>query len=263
MSDGEYMKTIILAGGLGTRLAEETIIRPKPMVEIGGYPILFHVLSIYAAHGYKDFVIACGYKGEFVKDYFCNFRLRNSDIYVDLGNGQIKELGSRGPDWRVNLVDTGLHTQTGGRAKRCAQAIGGQTCMMTYGDGVGDIDIGKLVAFHRKQGRLATITAVRPPARYGVLLFDGDRVASFSEKPQVGEGWINGGFMVLEPGVMDYIEGDDTVFERGPLEKLARDGQLAAFRHEGFWQPMDTMREKQILEELWQSGKAPWKVWKQ
>jgi len=257
------MKTIILAGGLGTRLAEETIIRPKPMVEIGGYPILFHVLSIYAANGYKDFVIACGYKGEFIKDYFCNFRLRNSDIYVDLGNGQIKELGIRGPDWRVQLVDTGLKSQTGGRTKRCGAIIGQETCMMTYGDGVGDIDIRKLVAFHRKQGRLATVTAVRPPARFGAMVFDGDRVASFSEKPQVGEGWINGGYMVLEPGVMDYIKGDETVFEREPLEKLAKDGQLAAYRHEGFWQPMDTMREKQLLEDLWQSGKAPWKVWKE
>ena len=256
------MKTIILAGGLGTRLAEETVVRPKPMVEIGGYPILFHILSIYASYGYKDFVIACGYKGEYIKDYFCNFRLRNSDLCVDLGNGDIQELGARGPDWRVNLVDTGTQTQTGGRAKRCGALIGNETCMLTYGDGVGNIDIGKLVAFHKKQGRLATITAVRPPARFGALVFDGDRVMAFQEKPQVGEGWINGGYMVLEPEAMNYIEGDETVLERGPLESLAKDGQLAAYRHEGFWQPMDTMREKQLLEESWQSGKAPWKVWK-
>jgi glucose-1-phosphate cytidylyltransferase len=255
------MKTIILAGGLGTRLAEETEMRPKPMVEIGGHPILFHIMSAYAAHGYEDFIVACGYKGDFIKDYFCNFRRRNSDILVDLSKGHLAELNPRGPDWRVNLVDTGLHTQTGGRVKRCAPLLAGEACMMTYGDGVGDIDIAKLVAFHRKQGRLATVTAVRPPARFGALVFDGDRVASFSEKPQVGEGWINGGFMVLEPKVMDYIEGDESVFERGPLERLAQDGQLAAYRHEGFWQPMDTLREKHLLEKLWQSGKAPWKVW--
>jgi len=256
------MKTIILAGGLGTRLPEETVVRPKPMVEIGGIPILHHILSIYAAYGYKDFIIACGYKGEYIKDYFCNFRLRNSDLRVDLGAGTVKELGTRGPDWQVTLVDTGNQTQTGGRVKRCAPVVGNETCMMTYGDGVGNVDIGKLLAFHRQQGRLATITACRPPARFGALVFEGDRVAAFSEKPQVGEGWINGGYMVLEPKVMDYIEGDETIFERGPLERLAKDGQLAAYRHDGFWQPMDTLREKQLLEELWQSGKAPWKVWK-
>jgi glucose-1-phosphate cytidylyltransferase len=257
------MKTIILAGGLGTRLAEETVVRPKPIVEIGGHPILYHILQTYAAHGHKDFIIACGYKGEFIKDYFCNYRMRNSDILVDMARGSVQELSARGPDWRVNLVDTGLQTQTGGRVKRCAPLVAGETCMMTYGDGVGDIDIGRLMALHKKHGRLATITAVRPPARFGALVFDGDRVASFSERPQVGEGWINGGFMVLEPRVMDYIEGDDTILERGPLERLAQDGQLAAYRHEGFWQPMDTLREKQLLENLWQSGKAPWKVWKE
>jgi len=254
------MKTVILAGGAGTRLSEETVLRPKPMVEIGGLPILHHILGIYSAHGHRDFVIACGYKGEAIKEYFCNFRLRNNDVYVDLGTGKIQEMNSRTPEWRLNLVDTGLHTQTGGRLKRCAPWVQGETFMMTYGDGVGDIDLSRLLAFHRSQKRLATITAVRPPARFGAIVFDGDLVSTFSEKSQVGEGWINGGFMVLEPRVLDYIDGDESVFERGPLERLAKDGQLAAYRHEGFWQPMDTLREKQLLEKLWQSGKAPWKV---
>jgi glucose-1-phosphate cytidylyltransferase len=259
------MKTIILAGGLGTRLAEETAIRPKPMVEIGGLPILHHILSIYAAQGYKEFIIACGYKGEFIKDYFCNFRLRNDDMLVDLAAGKIHETKRRAPDWRVHLLDTGIATQTGGRVKRCQPLVLGETCMVTYGDGLGNVDINALVAYHRKQRRLATITAVRPPSRYGALVFDptGIGVASFSEKPQMGEGWINGGFMVIEPKVMDYLEGDDTIFERGALERLAQEGQLAAYRHEGFWQPMDTIREKQLLENLWQSGSAPWKVWKE
>jgi glucose-1-phosphate cytidylyltransferase len=255
------VKTIILAGGAGTRLAEETVLRPKPMVEIGGMPILQHILSIYAAHGFKEFVIACGYKGEYIKEYFCNYRFRHSDIYLELATGQNLLTNSKAPDWRLNLVDTGLATQTGGRIKRCTPWVKDGTFMMTYGDGVGNIDIGKLVAFHKKHGRLATMTAVRPPARFGALMFDGDKIASFSEKPQVGEGWINGGYMVLEPKVLDYIENDETIFERDPLERLAADGQLAAYRHEGFWQPMDTIREKQLLETLWQSGKAPWKVW--
>ncbi len=255
------MRTIILAGGAGTRLAEETVLRPKPMVEIGGLPILCHIMSIYGAYGFKEFVVACGYKGEFIKDYFCNHRLRNSDVFVDLRAGKIDELNSRAPDWKVHLVDTGLSTQTGGRVKRCKPFINNETFMLTYGDGVGNVDVKKLVAFHKAHGKLATLTAVRPPARFGAIIFDGDRVDTFSEKPQVGEGWINGGYMVLEPRVLDYIDTEETIFERGPLERLAADGQLMAFKHDGFWQPMDTLREKQLLETLWQSGTAPWKVW--
>jgi glucose-1-phosphate cytidylyltransferase len=255
------MKTIILAGGLGTRLAEETTVRPKPMVEIGGRPILWHILNIYAAYGFKDFVIACGYKGEQIKQYFHDFRLSDSDICVDLGRGSVDLMNTRAPDWRIWVIDTGVNTQTGGRLKRCLPWIDNQTFMMTYGDGVGSIDVKALTAFHRAHGRLATITAVRPPSRFGGLEFDGDRVVRFSEKPQIGEGWINGGFMVMEPGALDFIEGDETIFERGPMEKLAQAGQLMAFRHEGFWQPMDTLREKQLLETLWQEGKAPWKTW--
>jgi glucose-1-phosphate cytidylyltransferase len=224
-------------------------------------PILQHIMNIYAAHGHKDFIVACGYKGEFIKDYFCNYRLRTSDVRVDLGTGHVEQTKSRAPDWRVNLVDTGAETMTGGRLLRCAPYLGNETFMMTYGDGVGSVDITKLLAFHKKNGKLATITATRPPARFGAMLFDGDRVASFSEKPQLGEGWINGGFMVLEPGVIDYCEADETIFERGPMERLAADGELMAYRHDGFWQPMDTIREKQLLEHLWNSGKAPWKVW--
>ena len=254
------MKTVILAGGLGTRLSEETALRPKPMVEIGGHPILWHILNIYAAHRFNEFVIACGYKGEYIKEYFCNFRHRHCDLSVDLRRGQIEVHDNRAPDWKVMLVDTGIETQTGGRVKRGGKFADG-TFMMTYGDGVGNIDITRLVAFHKAHGKLATLTAVRPPARFGGLTFDGDKILEFSEKPQIGEGWINGGFMVLEQAVLDFIEGDETIFERGPLERLARDGQLVAFRHEGFWQPMDTIREKHLLETLWQSGKAPWKVW--
>ncbi|MCL2646594.1 MAG: glucose-1-phosphate cytidylyltransferase [Phycisphaerales bacterium] len=254
------MKTIILAGGAGSRLAEETIVRPKPMVEIGGIPILQHILSLYADHGHKDFIIACGYKGEFIKEYFCNFRFRNSDVYFDLATGKSLLTNSKIPDWRLNLVDTGLTTQTGGRIKRCSPWIQKETFMMTYGDGVGNVDIAALLKFHRTHGRLATMTAVRPPARFGSLTFDGDRVTCFSEKPQVGEGWINGGYMVLEPQVLNYIDDDATIFEHAPLEQLAAEGQLAAYKHEGFWQPMDTLRDKQLLENLWQSGKAPWKV---
>jgi glucose-1-phosphate cytidylyltransferase len=255
------MKVILLAGGLGTRLAEETALRPKPMVEIGGHPILWHIMNIYAAHGFNEFVIAAGYKNEFIKDYFYNFRMRSSDVKVDLRSGKAELLNDQTPDWQVVVTDTGANTQIGGRVLRCRKWLDNQTFMMTYGDGVGNIDIKALLAFHRAHGKLATITAVRPPSRFGGLLFDGDRIKTFSEKPQIGEGWINGGYMVLEQGVMDYIEGDQTVFEREPLENLAKAGQLMAWRHEGFWQPMDTLREKQMLESLWQSGKAPWKIW--
>ena len=255
------MKTVILAGGLGSRLAEETTVRPKPMVEIGGRPILWHIMNVYAAHGFRDFVVACGYKGEVIKQYFTDFHLHDSDMTVDLREGRVEVHSKRGPDWRVTLVDTGAETQTGGRVKRAGAWAGGETFLMTYGDGVGDVDVRAAVEFHKSHGKLATITAVRPPARFGGLEFDGDQVVRFNEKPQIGEGWINGGYMVLEPAVLDYIAGDETIFEREPLERLAADGQLMAFRHEGFWQPMDTLREKLLLEELWRSGNAPWKVW--
>ena len=257
------MKVVILAGGHGTRLAEETVVKPKPMIEIGGKPIIWHIMSIYAAHGFADFIVACGYKGEILKEYFSHFYLHHVDITLDLSKGTEDVQSRRGPDWRVSLVDTGLATQTGGRVKRLREWIGNKTFMLTYGDGVGNVDITALLAFHKSHRRLATVTAVRPPARFGGLVFNGDQVVEFSEKPQVGEGWINGGFMVLEPEVLDYIKGDETILEREPLERLAADGQLVAFRHEGFWQPMDTFREKQLLEELWRSGKAPWMVWKE
>jgi len=253
------VKTVILAGGLGTRLSEETQILPKPMVEIGGHPIIWHIMGIYAAAGHHDFLVACGYKGEILKSYFSNFCLHHADLTANLGTGRVSIANNRAPDWEVSLVDTGSETQTGGRIKRLAPWIGDETFMMTYGDGLGDIDINALQAFHRSHGRLATITAVRPPARFGGLEFQDDRVVCFTEKPQIGEGWINGGYMVLEPGVMEYIDGDQTVFEQGPLQKLASAGQLMAYRHEGFWQPMDTLREKHLLEEIWQSGDAPWR----
>jgi glucose-1-phosphate cytidylyltransferase len=254
------MKTVILAGGMGTRLTEETVLRPKPMVEIGGKPMLWHIMNIYAAHGFREFTVAAGYKAEFIKEYFSRFHLLHADIRVDLATGSTQLLNSQAPNWSVEVVDTGISTMTGGRIKRLKQWVQG-TFLMTYGDGVGSIDIQKLVAFHKAKGGIATVTAVRPPARFGGLTFEGDRVKEFSEKPQVGEGWINGGFMVLEPAIFDYIEGDQTVFERAPMEAVAREGKLFAFKHEGFWQPMDTLREKQMLEQLWESGKAPWKVW--
>jgi glucose-1-phosphate cytidylyltransferase len=255
------MKVIILAGGLGTRLAEETTVKPKPMVEIGPWPIIWHIMSIYASHGFKSFLVACGYKGDMIKDYFANYTLRGSDLTVQLGSGVVTMNNVKAPDWQVELVDTGIASMTGGRVKRLARHIGHEPVMLTYGDGVGNVDIAALVAFHRRHGKLATLTAVRPPARFGGLELRGDDVLRFSEKPQIGEGWINGGFMVLQPEVLNYIEGDDTILERAPLERLAAEGQLAAFRHDGFWQPMDTIRDKLLLEQLWQSGKAPWKTW--
>jgi glucose-1-phosphate cytidylyltransferase len=255
------MKVVILAGGLGSRLSEETSARPKPMVEIGGKPILWHILNIYAAQGFRDFVIACGYKSEIIKEYFRNFYYHNTDLIVNLRDGSCSTLNSNSPDWRITLVDTGLETMTGGRLLRLASAIGQETFMVTYGDGVGNVDVRSLEAFHRGHGGIATVTAVRPPARFGGLVFDGDRVAEFSEKPQTSEGWINGGFFVFGPRIFEYLEDDQTVLERTPLERLSRDRQLFAFRHNGFWQPMDTLREKQLLESLWASGQAPWKIW--
>jgi glucose-1-phosphate cytidylyltransferase len=256
------MQTVILAGGLGTRLAEETATRPKPMVEIGGKPFLWHIMNIYASHGHKEFLVACGYKGEMIKEYFHRFFDHNSDFVVDLKNGSIQTLNAASIDWRVGVVDTGRDTQTGGRILRMQRWMKNERFMATYGDGVGAVNIGELVAFHEAHGRLATVTAVRPPSRFGGLLLADDAVGEFTEKPQGGEAWINGGFFVFEPAIFDYLEGDHSVLEGEPLERLAADGQLMAYRHEGFWQPMDTLREKQLLEDLWSSGEAPWKTWR-
>lgn len=254
------MKTVILAGGFGTRLSEETTMRPKPMVEIGGRPILWHVMSIYGAHGFEEFVIACGYKGEVIKQYFNDFFHHQSDWFVDLSSGQRTIVAQRTPDWRVHLVDTGSNTLTGGRLLRLRELLEPETFMVTYGDGLSDVDVPALVEFHRSHGRLATVTAVHPPARFGALELDGDQVAIFSEKPQTSVGWINGGFFVFEPGVLDLIEGPDSSLERDVLELLASKGELKAFRHDGFFQPMDTLREKNLLEALWARGEAPWVV---
>jgi glucose-1-phosphate cytidylyltransferase len=254
------VKTVILAGGLGTRLAEETDATPKPMVEIGGSPILWHIMKIYSSAGFSEFVLALGYRAEVVKRYFLDYyRLRNDLTIGSDGKVELHE-GAR-DEWRIELIDTGVETQTGGRIKRLANRLRDDTFMLTYGDGVADIDARKLLEFHRSHGKLATVTAVRPPARFGGLMFDGDLVSDFVEKPQIGEGWINGGFFVLEPGVLDYIERDDVYFQKEPLERLAEEGQLMAYRHESFWQCMDTLRDKVFLEELWDSGSAPWKVW--
>ena len=257
------MNVMILAGGLGTRLSEETTLKPKPMVEIGGYPILWHILKHYAHHGFNDFFIALGYKGESVKRYFLDYHRLNRDLKVDLATGGVSTQGSECDEWRLNLIDTGQDTQTGGRLRRLRPWLGSGTFMVTYGDGVCDIDPRALLEFHRREKRIATVTAVRPPARFGGLDIDenANRVVRFTEKPQIGEGWINGGFMVFEPEVFNYIEGDQTVLERDVLERLAEEGQLSAFRHEHFWQCMDTIRDKMLLERLWQQGQAPWKVW--
>jgi glucose-1-phosphate cytidylyltransferase len=255
------MKVGILAGGLGTRLQEETTVKPKPMVEIGGQPVLWHIMKMYAAQGFDEFVVALGHKGEVIKDYFRNYHLRARNLTVRLASGDCSIHEGEHEDWTVHLLDTGPTTETGGRVRRVAEFVGGETFMLTYGDGVSSIDIRRLVEFHRAHGKLATVTAVRPPARFGGMIFEGSRVVRFEEKPQIGEGWINGGFFVLEPGVRDYIEGDETVFEREPLERLAADGQLMAYHHDGFWQCMDTLRDVRLLESLWQSGEAQWKVW--
>jgi glucose-1-phosphate cytidylyltransferase len=255
------MKVVILCGGLGTRLREETEIRPKPLVNIGEHPVLWHLMKIYASHGFNEFVLALGYKGDVIKDYFLNYRNRASSLTIKLDSDDVIVRDSCCEDWTVHLLDTGLHTQTGGRVKRTAPMVGNETFMLTYGDGVANVDIKRLLAYHRSHKRLVTVTAVRPPARFGGLAFDGDLVTHFEEKPQIGEGWINGGFFVFEPQALDYIEGDETPLERGPLERLAEDRQLVAYRHEEFWQCMDTLRDVQLLESLWQGGAAPWKVW--
>jgi glucose-1-phosphate cytidylyltransferase len=255
------MKTVILAGGRGARLEEETATRPKPMVEIGGKPLLWHLMNIYSTHGFHDFLVACGYKGEMIKEYFQHFNLQNNDYVLDMKSGSVNVVNQSSLDWRVGVIDTGGETMTGGRLLRLRGWIGDGTFMVTYGDGVGNIDISALVAFHRAHGKIATLTAVRPPARFGALALDGDAVREFAEKPQTGEGWINGGFFIFEPALFSYLEGDDTSLEQEPLERLAKEGQLMAFRHKGFWQPMDTMRERRLLESLWAAGNAPWKTW--
>lgn len=255
------MKAVILAGGLGTRLSEETVVRPKPMVEIGGKPILWHILKHYSRHGIDEFVICLGYKGYLVKEYFANYFLHTSDVTLDLRDNSMAVHHKHAEPWRITLVDTGDDTQTGGRLLRVAEYLDGDTFCFTYGDGLSDIDITAEIDFHRSRGTLATVGAVQPPGRFGALDIDGGRITQFTEKPQGDGTWINGGFFVLEPGVLPYIAGDGTVWEREPLEALAREAQLSAFVHRGFWQPMDTLRDRTRLEELWQSGAAPWKTW--
>jgi glucose-1-phosphate cytidylyltransferase len=256
------MKVAILAGGAGTRLVEETARIPKPMVEIGGRPILWHIMKHYSAQGYGEFVIALGYKGEAIKQYMLDYASLEGDLTVDLQHGRSTRHDPNGtPDWTVDLIETGDRTNTGGRIKRLGPHLGDTTFMLTWGDGLSNVDLEQLLAFHRSHGKLATVTAVRPPARFGHLEFEGDRVKEFSEKPQTAEGWINGAFYVLEPGALDYIDGDSTQWERQPMERLAREGQLMAYKHEGFWQCMDTLRDKVRLQRIWDSGDVPWKTW--
>ena len=255
------MKVAILAGGKGSRLSEETVAKPKPMVEIGGKPILWHIMRHYAHYGYKEFIIALGYKGDVIKQYMVDYASISSNLRVNLKTGEVAMNGGYKPDWTVDLVDTGMETMTGGRIKRLAPYVGNERFMLTWGDGVSDVNLDRLLAFHKAHGKLCTLTAVRPPARYGYMTLDGDRITEFKEKPQIHEGWINGAFFVCEPEVFDYIAGDETMWEHEPLEGLARDGQLMAYRHDSFWQCMDTLRERHILEQMWDSGKAPWKLW--
>jgi glucose-1-phosphate cytidylyltransferase len=256
------MKAVILAGGFGTRLSEETVAKPKPMVEVGEKPMLWHIMSIFAAHGVNEFVVALGYRGDVIKDYFLNFCTTNSDISVDLASGETTIHDTNRPPWLVHLIDTGLHTQTGGRLRRLRRALAGdETFFFTYGDGVADLDIKALLRFHQSHGKLATVTTVRSPERFGRIVFEDDRVTEFFEKPEAGEGWINGGFFVLNTGAIDYVDSDATIWEREAVTRLARDGELMGFRHHGFWSCMDTAKEKNILEELWKSGRAPWRIW--
>ena len=256
------MKAVILAGGLGTRISEETHLKPKPMIEIGGRPILWHIMKMYSAHGVNDFIICCGYKGYVIKEYFANYFLHMSDVTFDMTNNRMEVHQQKAEPWRVTLVDTGEDTLTGGRLKRVAQYVqDNETFCFTYGDGVSDLDISREIAFHEKHGKLATVAAVQPAGRYGALQLDGAKVAGFTEKPRGDGGLINGGFFVLSRKCIDLIDGDKSYWEGEPLARLASDGQLMAFEHGGFWQPMDTLREKNMLEDLWASGKAPWKVW--
>lgn len=257
------MKVVILAGGFGTRISEESSVRPKPMVEIGSKPILWHIMKIYSAYGLNDFVICCGYKGHMIKEWFSTYGLQNSDVTFDLRNRSVEYHDTKTEPWRVTLVDTGENSMTGGRLRRVRNYVGDSTFCLTYGDGVSDVDVSRLIEFHRSQKTLATLTAVQPAGRFGTFqLKEGEaRIESFREKPKGDGAWVNGGFFVLEPQVFDFIEGDHTVWEQEPLRELAGRDQLSAYRHEGFWQPMDTLRDKHVLEDLWQSGKAPWKRW--
>lgn len=256
------MKAVILAGGLGSRLAEETTVKPKPMVEIGGRPILWHIMKTYSHHGINDFIVCLGYKGYLIKEYFANYYLHQADVTFDMRDNSMQVHQHAAEPWKVTLVDTGEKTQTGGRLKRVAEYLEhGEEFCFTYGDGLADVDVGQLVAFHREQGTLATVTAVQPPGRFGALDMEGNRILSFQEKPQGDGAWVNGGYFVLSPKVLDYISGDDCSWEADPLQRLAHEGQLSAWRHDGFWQPMDTLRDKMLLESLWESGQAPWKSW--
>lgn len=256
------MKVVILAGGLGTRLSEETVVRPKPMVEIGGMPILWHIMKIYSAHGYNEFVICLGYKGYIIKEYFANYFLHQSDVTIDLSTNQVQIHDTQAEPWKITLVDTGKDTMTGGRIKRIRHHVGNEPFLLTYGDGVGDVDITRLAAFHQAHGKRCTVTAVQPSARFGALdVSDTNEVQSFLEKPKGDGAWINGGFFVCQPTVFDYITGDDTVWERYPMETLAAESELMAFQHPGFWKPMDTLRDKLELETAWNAGTADWKIW--
>ncbi|GAV22602.1 glucose-1-phosphate cytidylyltransferase [Carboxydothermus pertinax] len=256
------MKVVILAGGFGTRISEESHLKPKPMIEIGGMPILWHIMKIYSYYGFNDFIICLGYKGYYIKEYFAHYYLHGSNVTFDFRySNQMIIHDHKVEPWKVTLVDTGIDTMTGGRIKRIQPYIGNETFMLTYGDGVADVDINKLIQFHRKHKKIATVTAAQPSGRFGALNIENDEVISFIEKPQGDGGWVNAGFFVLEPEVFNYIEGDQTIWEKEPLETLAKNGQLMAYKHYGFWQPMDTMRDKNLLEELWKSGKAPWKLW--
>ena len=256
------MKAVILAGGLGTRLSEETAVRPKPMVEIGGRPILWHIMKMYSVHGVNDFVVCCGYKGYLIKEYFANYFLHSSDVTIDLRDNSLEILEKKAEPWRITLVDTGDATQTGGRIKRVAEHLKDEEAFcLTYGDGLGSVNLTELMAFHKGHGRLATMTAVQPQGRFGALELKGSRIEAFIEKPQGDGGWVNGGFFVLQPKALDFIAGDATLWEKEPLEQLAKQNELQAYFHKGFWQPMDTLRDKTHLEDLWASGEAPWKVW--
>lgn len=255
------MKCVLLAGGAGTRIAEESGIRPKPLVEIGGKPLLWHIMKIYSAHGIHDFVICLGYRGYLIKEYFANYFLHSSDVTFHMKKNRMQVHNRYAEPWRVTLVDTGEETMTGGRLRRIRNFVGRETFCMTYGDGVGNVDIRRAISFHRKAKKLSTVTAVQPPGRFGAMDVERCRVTQFVEKPHGDGGWINGGFFVLEPGALDYIAGDGTIWEKEPMRRLAKESQMAAFLHRGFWQPMDTLREKQLLEDLWRTGRAPWKVW--